>query len=87
MKSISLPRKLLRVVFAAVLITPGLLGCESTRHGLRPRDQVDASSAESADDADKNVGSVAPKGFFKNSRLSGAMSSEGREIENDLGIK
>ncbi len=72
---------------------PLLAGCETLMHNLRNHDHdhddgEEATEASRSDDSsndapDKQVS----RGFFKSSRLSGAMSSEGREIERDLGIK
>ena len=64
-----------------------LPGCETFQHGLRPRSQSDATEAMATDTkADEPGEPGATKGFFKSSRLSGAMSSEGRDIERSLGI-
>ena len=90
MKRMSMLRKVLRIMFAVVPVAACLCGCESTRHGLRSKSRADslaAAAGEDDTDHEKNVASSAPKGFFKNNRLSGAMSSQGREIEESLGIK
>jgi hypothetical protein len=61
-------------VSAAVL----LCGCESLDHTRRPHEYDVKSDAEDTPET---------KGFFKSSRLSGAMSSEGRDIERSLGVR
>jgi hypothetical protein len=68
-------------------------GCESMRNSLRPKDGHAKETAaktehdgETGSDEVLDVKSSKPSPFFKPSRLSGAMSDEGREIERDLGI-
>jgi hypothetical protein len=62
-----------------------LAGCENFHHGLH-------SKANEAKDDSKDSNSVigvepgSTQPFFKPSRLPGAMSDEGREIEKNLGI-
>jgi hypothetical protein len=68
------------LLVAAVLAMPG---CETLQHNLRTSSGRDApreaeAKAEEASEA---------RGFFKPSRVSGAMSSEGREIEQSLGVR
>jgi hypothetical protein len=58
-------------------------GCATLFQGLRSKER-DTPPSESTDSDDPDSG--AGKKFFKPSRLSGAWSSEGREIERDLGI-
>ncbi len=53
-----------------------LVGCEMLEHNKRSRSPDDAKSEEEKETST----------FFKSSRISGAMSSEGRSIERDLGI-
>jgi hypothetical protein len=63
----------------AALCTLGALpGCE---HLGNTRD----SKADSASDEEEAT-SHSTKGFFKPTRLPGAMSSEGAEIERSLGV-
>jgi hypothetical protein len=72
-------RRVLRLglfVLAALSLLPG---CESLEHYRRMRSQDDVKA-----DAEEPSES---KGFFKSSRVPGAMSSEGREIEQSLGIR
>ena len=79
---------------AALVLAPGLTGCETLRHTLRLERTHDGKADEAAGKAevapDKDVAldvqSPTPKPFFKPSRLSGAMSDEGRDIERDLGV-
>ena len=71
-----------------------LAGCELLHHNLRENDrdgEVKHASGETADDATDKVLDVQAdpkkgKSFFRPSRLSSGLSSEAREIENDLGI-
>ena len=83
--------RILRIGLFCVCAGMVLPGCEALRHDLR-RDSDDDkpahadSKSDSDSDSDSASQPTASKGFFKSSRLSGAMSSEGREIENDLGI-
>ena len=68
-------------------------GCQS-EHGMLRKAKVaqETESKESPTEVESesskilDVSSDKPKPFFKSSRLSGAMSDEGREIERDLGI-
>jgi hypothetical protein len=74
-------RRIMGLGLALISACSFLAGCESLGHG--------AKSKASEDSIADKVDSVKPepsKGFFKPSRLSGAMSSEGREVERDLGI-
>jgi hypothetical protein len=71
-------------------------GCEPHGSWLRPKDDADskvrstgvegvksdASKMRSVDSDDDQKSEP----FFKNNRRSGAWSSEGREIERDLGV-
>jgi hypothetical protein len=77
----------IRLGLAAACACWSLAGCEWHRQGLRSADsaqQQETSESDSAKGAE--VKSDAPRGFFKATRLPGAMSDEGREIERDLGI-
>lgn len=62
-------------------------GCETLRQG---NGQKSEKSARADDDDEPTTGSVRSKpqaGFFQNSRLSGGLSSEARDIERDFGIQ
>jgi hypothetical protein len=81
---------------ALLLACPALSGCETLFHNLRARDRdrlreehAATSDKEDQEGTDKILGvsSPPPKSFFKSSRLSGAWSDEGREIERDLGVR
>ena len=67
----------------------GVLGCKSLHEQLRPH--VEHSEGDDASrplgDEVRDIKSPEKAPFFKPSRLSGAMSDEGREIERDLGIR
>ena len=66
---------------------PFLTGCETLKQEVRtPKEPALEDVAEAAPE-EGEVKSEAPRGFFKSSRLSGALSDEGREIERDLGIR
>ena len=69
------------------LLCASTLGCKLL--GEQPQSKSDELSerraSEKSDDTDQSE-SVAPKGFFKSTRLPGALSDEGREVENHLGI-
>ena len=80
-------RRILRLGPILVCAGMALPGCETLQHNLRPRSEDDAPrAAEAKSDEDESGDPPVSKGFFKSSRLSGAMSSEGREIEQSLGI-
>jgi hypothetical protein len=80
-------RRILRLGLILVCGGSALPGCETLQHTLRPRPERDEPPAtESTAGAAEPAESPAPKGFFKSSRLSGAWSNEGREIERDLGV-
>jgi hypothetical protein len=69
-----------------------LSGCEWIDHNVRPRasdDEPRPPEVATDPEVSKSFFSEpeAPKSFFKSSRLSGAMSSEGRDIERSLGIQ
>jgi hypothetical protein len=73
-------------------LLPFLSGCTETRPWLRPRSDDPARARTSADTDEEDKDKVLDvksesKPFFKSSRLSGAMSSEGRDIERSLGIQ
>lgn len=85
------------LVTAALLISA--LGCETLRPATRSHKDDTAATADefepTAIDGDatkvrafdsEGKTSAGSQSFFKNSRLPGAMSSEGREIEQSLGV-
>ena len=73
------------VIASLVSLAFWVCGCETLRHEREPKlDEVGADSAESAA---VGVRSKPPKGFFKGTRLPGALSDEAREIENNLGVQ
>jgi hypothetical protein len=66
---------------------PMLSGCETLNQTIR-RNSGDKPKSTGDDEKDEveKVSSEAPKGFFSGNRLSGAMSSEGRDVERSLGV-
>jgi hypothetical protein len=86
------------LITASLLATT--VGCESLRHETRPhkKDDVETVKADGTEpkavngDATKVLGfdsqgkAAGGSSFFRNSRLPGAMSPEGRDIEQSLGI-
>jgi len=82
---VAMKRRILKFGLALVCACPALAGCEWIHHGLRTK--ADSTAGETGDSTKvEDVKSEAPKGFFKSTRLRGAMSDEGREIESSLGI-
>lgn len=89
-------RRYQRVVLALTCSCALLAGCETLHQALRPKDKdrdpgVAHASAEAAEPETNKILDVQsdpkdPKPFFRSSRRSGALSSEGREIEGSLGI-
>jgi hypothetical protein len=75
----------LGVALTLVGSVPALAGCETWRNSLRKPDH-DPSAASEIDTSKIHDVQTPGKPFFKSSRLPGAMSDEGREIESDLGI-
>jgi hypothetical protein len=78
-----------------------IAGCESLRNAIRSRGDEHASSANKPTNGSADPSAVEsdptklwsvdsdaknPQPFFKNSRLSGGLSSEAREIESHLGV-
>jgi hypothetical protein len=78
-------RRILRLGLILVFGSSALPGCETLQHNARTRSEDDEPIATEAKSADSSDSSPA-KGFFKPSRLSGAWSSEAREVERDLGV-
>ena len=79
-------RRILGLGLALFCACPGLVGCELLHHEERKHTD-DRVVEEEETPAIGEVKSEAPKGFFKSSRLPGAMSDEGRDIERNLGIQ
>ena len=72
-----------------------LAGCEWLHQGLRSKSDRDPAVAHASGESVESEGdkildvrsdSKKLKPFFRSSRLSGGLSSEAKEIENDLGI-
>jgi hypothetical protein len=66
-------------VLSAAVVVPG---CEHFRNVSAHHEPAPEAEAE---DAEAQASSP-PKGFFKSTRLPGAMSEEGSEIERSLGV-
>jgi hypothetical protein len=84
-------RRIFRLGLILVCGGAVLPGCETLKHETRPNSDSDVphaaeSTSESKESGDSSE-STPTKGFFKSSRLSGAMSSEGRDIERSLGVQ
>lgn len=79
-------RRIPELSLALACALPALAGCESLRRNLRPEPEITADATEKPAEHPE-IESEAPKGFFKSTRLSGAMSDEGRDIEKSLGIE
>src|SRR3954469_3344446 len=81
-------RRILRLGLILVCGGSALPGCETLQNSLRPKSDSDVvpatgSTEEPAEPADVPT----PKTFFHSSRLSGAWSSEARDIERNLGVQ
>jgi hypothetical protein len=73
------------VLFGVPVVLAWLSGCEAFHHGLRKEPKEPAM--EMTDDSkSSDEESIAPKGMHKSTRLPGAMSDEGAEVESHLGI-
>ncbi len=79
-------RRIPELCLALACACPALAGCESLRPGLRKDPDATANAVDRPAEHPE-VKSEAPKGFFPNTRLSGAMSDEGRDIEKSLGVE
>jgi hypothetical protein len=66
------------------LVSAGAIlpGCEALHHNLRTASGTDPSRGDEPKEEEPSE----TKGFFKSSRLPGALSSEAREIEQSLGV-
>ena len=76
---------------SAVVLGTGLAlaGCDSLHHGVRQKDKDEpAADAKKEPDGSQvyDVQAKTKEPFFKPTRLPGAMSDEGRDIERDFGI-
>ena len=85
-------RRTLGVASALFFAALALSGCDWPHEGVRQRNKAEAvlDKKFEEDNESQKVGRVQsepPKGFFRSSHLSGAMSDEGRDIERNLGIK
>ena len=90
-----------RIAGPARLLTLGVIlaistGCESLRSSTRKHadgaadeavDRVGAVESEASKVLAVDSDAKNPTPFFKNNRLSGALSDEGREIERNLGVR
>lgn len=70
------------VIVSLSWLVAALCGCQAMQQGKHSK-----SDDDDDDRAVEGVHSTPPKGFFRGTRLPGAMSSEGSEIERDLGIQ
>ncbi len=78
-----------RIVWVGVaLVCASMMGCKMLDHQKRSNsdDPTEAPIPEKKADSEPSE-SIAPKGFFKPSRLPGALSDEAREVESHLGIQ
>lgn len=89
-----MPRTIQKVGMALTLAVflPTLSGCETIRQAMGLRTNSGgtgdpADSNEIGEDTPLDVKSTRPRAFFQNSRLSGGLSDQAREIERDLGIR
>jgi hypothetical protein len=80
---VAMKRRIIGLGMALISACSFLTGCSSLGHGAKSKPSEDSI----ADKVDSVKQDPAASGFFKNSRLSGAMSSEGRDIERDLGVQ
>jgi hypothetical protein len=78
-------RRILKLGLALACVCPALVGCEWLHHGVRSHSDATANEASDPSKVEE-IKSEPPKGFFKSTRLSGAMSDEGRDIEKSLGV-
>lgn len=82
-------RRILWLALAIGCAGAGLCGCETlNRFGRKSGSDADAAHLTApAESENEESAPAGPKGFFKPTRLSGALSSEGAEIERHLGVK
>jgi len=93
----AMKRWTLGLTLSLPILLPALSGCDTLRHALRKPEPDAAKAAEAEAEADvpeskkiydvQSEGTAKPKPFFKANRLSGALSDEGRDIENHLGVQ
>jgi hypothetical protein len=89
-RGIAMMRRILRLGPIAVLACLSSVGCATSRQVRRPAEADSAYREEEDAIKDEDVNpeiAQGLKGFFKSSRLPGAMSSEGAEIEQHLGVR
>jgi hypothetical protein len=79
-------RRIPELCLALACAFPALAGCEGLHRNLRPDPDALANAQEDPPEHPE-IKSEPPQGFFKSTRLSGAMSDEGRDIEKSLGIE
>ena len=81
-------RKLLALGLASLCWSAVLAGCELTRHEqqVKVNETIHEEDEATSSSAVGTVESKPPKGFFSNTRMSGAWSSEARQIERNLGV-
>ena len=79
-------RGILRWALALACAATAVSGCELFQHEHRIR-SIDEPTSEPDEVVTGQDKSETGKGFFKPGRLSGAMSSEARDIERSLGVK
>lgn len=79
----------LRLILVSVALGSVLTGCEWLDQNLRRHADHDLEGMAELKAEEEAIGSgpESDKNFFKSSRLSGAVSSEGRDIERSLGIQ
>ena len=83
-------RRIPELCLALACAFPALAGCEGLHHNLRRDSDATADASANAKEetpVHPEVKSDPPGGFFKSTRLSGAMSDEGRDIEKSLGLE
>jgi hypothetical protein len=79
-------RRILGLGLCLVCSCIGLGGCELLDHEKRSKSNAAVHEHEEGAEKVGAVESAPPKGFFSNSRLSGGLSSEARDVERNLGV-
>jgi hypothetical protein len=84
---VAMKRRRLPLAIGSALLGFAILpGCETLKHLGQRRDSQTQTQPDEDVEKEKNR----PEGlrnFFKPTRLPGAMSSEGAEVERDLGVR
>jgi hypothetical protein len=81
-------RRILRLGLFLACVGSALPGCEWIDHNIRPRAGIDEPPPQTTETKPATgVDATNKEGFFNSSRLSGAMSSEGRDVERSLGVQ